>query len=224
MPDHEGEAGRGFRTVAWNRLRYTLYAPLYDQFVGRLGPFRRGRRRAFEMAALRPGERLLIVAAGTGLDLPLVPAGVEVVATDVTPAMLRRLEDRARALGRPVSTAVMDAAALGLPDRSVDCVALHLALAVVPDPEAAIREAARVLRPGGRVSVFDKFLPPGTRPSPLRRVVSAVADVVASDLNRSLEPLLASAGLALVSYEPVGLGGNFVAARAERVGASAAAG
>ncbi len=210
-------SGEGtFRSIAWNRLRYTLYAPVYDQLVGRLGPFRRGRRRAFEMAALQPGEQLLLVAAGTGLDLPHVPAGVEVIATDITPAMLARLERRAAALGRPVSTAVMDAAQLGLPDESVDCVALHLALAVVPDPEATIREAVRVLRPGGRISVFDKFLPPGRRASPVRRVVSAVADVVASDLNRRLEPLIDSAGLVLTAREPVGFGGNFVAARAER--------
>jgi ubiquinone/menaquinone biosynthesis C-methylase UbiE len=141
---------------------------------------------------------------------------VEVIATDVTPAMLDRLARRAAALERPVRTAVMDAARLGLPDASVDCVALHLALAVVPDPEATIREAVRVLRPGGRVSIFDKFLPPGRTASPVRRVVSAVADVVASDLNRSLEPLLDGAGLVLTAREPVGFGGNFVAARAER--------
>lgn len=209
----EGGASRG---IAWNRLRYTFYAPLYDQLVGRLGPFTRGRRRAFELARLQPGERLLLVAAGTGLDLPLVPAGVSVLATDITPAMLARLESRARALRRPVHTAVMDAARLAIPDGSMDCVALHLALAVVPDPEATIREAVRVLRPGGRISVFDKFLPEGRRASPLRRVVSAVANVVASDLNRRLEPLLAHAGLTLVAHESVGLGGNFVAARAEK--------
>lgn len=201
-------------TNAWNRLRYTLYAPVYDVLLARVPAFGRGRRRALALAGLQPRERVLLVAAGTGLDLPLLPPDVDVTAIDITPAMLARLEARARRLGRPVRTAVMDAARLAFPDASFDCVALHLALAVVPDPIAAAREAARVLRPGGRVSIFDKFLPRGRRPSALRRAASAVADLVASDLNRELDPLLAAAGLRITTIEPVGFGGNFVAARA----------
>ena len=213
-----GAAGTG-----WNRRRYTLYAPIYDLFLARFPVFSHGRRRAIELAALQPGERVLLVAAGTGLDLPLLPAGVEVTAVDITPAMLERLRGRAQRLGRPVRTEVMDAARLDLPDASFDCVALHLALAVVPDPAAAAREAARVLRPGGRVSLFDKFLPRGRRPSVARRLFSAVADVVASDLNREVEPLLEAAGLRLTVLEPVGFGGNFVAGRAEKPAAHPAA-
>lgn len=202
-------------TNGWNRLRYTLYAPIYDFALARVPVFARGRRRAIELAALRPGERVLIVACGTGLDLPLLPPDVDVTAVDLTPAMIDRFRDRADRLGRPAHALVMDAARLQLPDASFDCVLLHLALAVVPDPVRVAREAARVLRPRGRVSVFDKFLPPGRRPSAARRVVSAVSDVVASDLNRELAPILAAARLRLVAYEPVGIGGNFVAARAE---------
>lgn len=200
----------------WNRLRYTLYAPIYDGVLARLSVFTRGRRRAIALADLRAGEKLLLVAAGTGLDLPLLPAGVEVTAVDITPAMLDRLRARARRLGRPVRAEVMDAARLDLPDASFDCVALHLTLAVVPDPAATAREAARVLRPGGRVSIFDKFLPRGHRPSLARRLFSAVADVVASDFNREVEPLLEGAGLRLTALEPLGFAGTFVAGRADK--------
>ena len=202
-------------TNAWNRLRYTLYAPIYDFALARVPVFARGRRRAIELAALEPGERVLVVACGTGLDLPLLPAHVHVAAVDLTPAMVARFRARADRLGRTVHARVMDAAHLQYHDDSFDCVLLHLALAVVPDPVRVAQEAARVLRPRGRVSIFDKFLPPGRRPSAARRVVSAVSDVVASDLNRELEPILAAARLRLTAYEPVGIGGNFVAARAE---------
>lgn len=202
-------------TNAWNRLRYTLYAPIYDFALARVPVFARGRRRAIELAALEPGERVLLVACGTGLDLPLLPRDVDVTAVDLTPAMVDRFRARADRLGRGAHALVMDAAHLRFPDDAFDCVLLHLALAVVPDPVRVAREAVRVLRPHGRVSIFDKFLPPGRRASTARRLVSAVSDVVASDLNRELEPMLAAAGLRLAAYEPVGLGGNFVAARAE---------
>ncbi|GAB1341685.1 class I SAM-dependent methyltransferase [Gemmatimonas sp.] len=208
-------------TGLWNRLRYTLYAPIYDPAVAHLPLFRRGRRRSLELAALRPGERVLLVASGTGLDLEFLPNGVEALATDITPAMVARLALRAEALRRSgrnlhVRAEVMDAGSLALPDASIDCVVLHLALAVVPDPVAAIREAARVLRPGGRVAVFDKFLPDGERPSLGRRVAAAVARVIATDLNRQLGPLLATAGLREVAREPVGLGGAFVVSRGNK--------
>ena len=206
--------------VAWNRLRYTLYAPVYDLVLEHLPLFRRGRQRSLHLAEFRPGERVLLVAAGTGLDLDYVPADVQVVATDITPAMVERVRARARALGRDVTAEVMDAGRLAYPDASFDGVVLHLALAVVPDPVAAIREAARVLRPGGRVAVFDKFLPDGEVPSAPRRAAAAVARVVATDLNRQLGPLLRAGGLREVRREPVGLAGAFVVARAERKASS----
>ena len=205
-----------FDTPGWNRFRYSLYAPIYDSWVGRAAIFTRGRRRAHALAAIRPGETVLLVAAGTGLDLPLLPPGVHVIAGDIAPAMVRRLRARADQLGLDARVAEMDAARLPLPDASVDCVLLHLALAVVPDPVATIREAARVLRPDGRISVFDKFLPDDRRPSLVRRLVDVVVGVIATTVNRQLGPLAQAAGLRIVHREPTGLGVLFVAARLEK--------
>ena len=73
-----------------------------------------------------------------------------------------------------------------------------------------------MLRPGGRVAVFDKFLPDAARASIVRRVAAAVARAVATDLNRQLGPLFGAAGLREAAREPVGLGGAFVVARADR--------
>jgi ubiquinone/menaquinone biosynthesis C-methylase UbiE len=81
-------------------------------------PLRRGRRRALELAALQPGERVLIVASGTGLDLEYLPAGVTVIATDLAPGMLKRLVARARIPRRAVHAQVMDTAQLACRDAS----------------------------------------------------------------------------------------------------------
>jgi len=199
-------------TNAWNRVRYTLIAPLYDRFAG----FRAQRRRSLALLAPRPGERVLIVGCGTGLDLEWIPAGVQVVATDLTPAMVERTRRRAEALGREVEARVMDAHALELPDASFDAVVLHLVLAVVPDPVAAIREAERVLRPGGRAVVFDKWVPDDRTPSAGRRLLNLAANVVATDVTRRLGPLVAETRLAVEHREPVGFGGFFSVALLRR--------
>ena len=192
-------------TNRWNRLRYTLYAPIYD----RVATFRGPRARSIGRLDLRPGERVLVDGAGPGGDLEFIPPGVEVVATDLTPAMVERIRVRARRLGRSVDAHVMDAHALDFPDESFDAVILHLILAVVPDPQRALHEAARVLRPGGRIAVFDKFIPEGADPSLLRRGLNVIANALFSDITRSFGALLPGTGLTMTHREPAMLGRTF---------------
>ena len=201
------------RSTLWDRLRYTLYAPVYDPVVRRLDA---GRRRSLALADVRPGERVLIPGCGTGLDFAHLPPAAEAVAGDVAPGMVRAARAEAARLGTGIEVRTLDAHALDLPDASFDVVLLHLLLAVVPDPEAAVSEAARVLRPGGRMAIFDKFLPDGERPSLSRRLAGAVARVVATDLNRQLGPLLDGVGLVLERREPALFGGLFEAALARK--------
>ena len=106
-------------------------------------------------AALAPGERVLDLACGTGLvTLPAAravgPSG-QVIGVDIAGRMVDALRQRAAADGLlQVAAARMDAEQLALPDGSVDVVLCALGLMYLPDPEQALREIKRVLRPGGR--------------------------------------------------------------------------
>lgn len=186
-------------TNGWNRIRYTLYAPIYDRIVR---SFNTSRKRSLQLLELKAGEAVLLIGAGTGEDIQFIPEEVEITAVDITPAMVEHIRRKARALKRPVQAAVMDGQALELPSESFDAVVLHLILAVIPDPIACIREAARVLKPDGRVVIFDKFLPENEQPSLQRYLANLIANFAFSDINRKLEPIAAAAPLNLRHEEP----------------------
>jgi ubiquinone/menaquinone biosynthesis C-methylase UbiE len=190
----------------WYRLCYTLWSPFYDLLVLWFAGWR---RRSINLADLKAGERVLIVGAGTGLDLKFIAPGVHITAIDVTPAMLWRLRRRAHRLGREVDARVMDGQALDFPNGSFDVVVLHLILAVIPDPVRCARESARVLRPGGRAVVMDKFLA-DDRPVPLiLRLVNPVLKALGTNVNRQLGPILEGSGLRIVRLDSAGPGGFF---------------
>ncbi len=190
----------------WNRTRYHLWAPVYDLVARTLA---RAREDAMTGLGVGAEESVLIVGAGTGLDLPLLPASARVTATDLTPAMLSRARRRAPDR-RFVQT---DAQHLGFRDACADVVILHFIVTVVQDPAACLREAARVTRPGGRISVLDKFVPDDERPSLPRRAVNVLARAAFSDVTVDLGAALrdANAPLEIVSRRPVAWGGRYEA-------------
>lgn len=197
----------------WQRLRYDIWSGGYDWFVG-IGAVTAARRRSIGLLDLQPGERLLIDGCGTGLDLPFVPDGVEVTALDLSPRMIAHARRRAARRSLAARIEVGDVTRLPYEDDSFDAVLLHLILAIVADPHACLREAARVLRPGGRAAVFDKFVPgPGCRPGLLRRALNLPSRLLFTDLTRCLEPLVAASPLAIEYQEPSLLGGQFRIAR-----------
>jgi phosphatidylethanolamine/phosphatidyl-N-methylethanolamine N-methyltransferase len=192
----------------WNRIRYTFWAPWYDGLVA-AADFGQARQRSIQGLGLQPGARVLLVGAGTGLDLEYLPRDVTITAVDITPAMLERCRRRAERLGIAVDAQVMDARQLTFKDEAFDVVVFHLVLAVMPEPERGLREAERVLKPGGRVAVFDKFLGDGEHASLIRRLANLVIRPLFSDLNRRLGPLVHSTALEITRDEPIAFGGLF---------------
>jgi SAM-dependent methyltransferase len=128
----------------------SFLAALYDPSVwlGEVLGMRRGR--ASLLAAAH--GRVVEIGAGTGLNLAHYPDGLsELVLAEPDPSMRRRLARRAERNGRPARVVDAPAEHLPLPDGSVDIVVSTLVLCTVDDPEQALREIARVLRPGGQL-------------------------------------------------------------------------
>lgn len=111
---------------------------------------------ALGLVGLRPGERFLDVASGTGgLSLPAARLGAEVLATDWSPAMIERFEARVSEEGLSDARGrVMDCHALELADNTFDVTGSQFGVMLVPDQPGALREMVRVTKPGGRVLVI----------------------------------------------------------------------
>jgi ubiquinone/menaquinone biosynthesis C-methylase UbiE len=176
-------------TNRWNRFIYRVWAPFYDRAFTRL--FAAGRRQAIAALAPQPGERILLAGIGTGADLPLLPAGVQVIGVDLSPAMLARARVRHERGHADVLLLQADAQALPLRAGVCDAALLNLIVSVVPDGSACLRETVRVLRDSGRIVIFDKFLPDNVRLGIIRRVLNAGARWFGTDINRRLSDILA---------------------------------
>jgi phosphatidylethanolamine/phosphatidyl-N-methylethanolamine N-methyltransferase len=187
------------------RWSYNLIAPIYDLVVSR--PLLRARTLSIDNLPTEHAERVLLSGIGTGLDLPLLPRLHHYTALDFNAAMLERA--RPRSTGLHVEWVLGDSMALPFADAHFDHIVLHLILAVVPQPALCLNEAARVLKPGGTIIIFDKFLRP-RQTALLRRALNPLSRRVATRMDVVFEEVLQrNPSLQLVSDVPLLAGGWF---------------
>jgi demethylmenaquinone methyltransferase/2-methoxy-6-polyprenyl-1,4-benzoquinol methylase len=170
----------GFEKVAWDekaqRVRsvFASVAGKYDVMndLMSFGVHRLWKQFTLSLTGLRPGQRALDVAGGTG-DLALgmlrqVGKGGSVVLSDINPKMLERGRDRLLDSGWAgnVECLVADAERLPFDDNSFDCVTIGFGLRNVTDKPAALNSMLRVLKPGGQMLVLEFSHPvaPGLKP------------------------------------------------------------
>jgi phosphatidylethanolamine/phosphatidyl-N-methylethanolamine N-methyltransferase len=131
---------------------YGRWAPVYDLVFGPV--FRRGRAASIQ-AAERIGGRILEVGVGTGISLSGYDRANKLYGIDISEPMLAKARRRVAALGLDNVEAieVMDAEKLDFPDDSFDVVVAQYVVTAVPDPERALDEFARVVKPGGEIVI-----------------------------------------------------------------------
>lgn len=141
---------REYTRTTWNES-----AEVYREVMKRLEPFRQDLVRRL---APRPGERVLDICTGTGepaLTIArLIEPGGHVIGVDLSEEMVRIATQVAGERGqRNAAFQVEDAERMALPDASFDAAISAFGFQIVTDPEKAVREAHRVLKPGGRLAV-----------------------------------------------------------------------
>jgi demethylmenaquinone methyltransferase/2-methoxy-6-polyprenyl-1,4-benzoquinol methylase len=152
--------------MMWSLDRYGRMARFYDVLSLEWPVYRVGRELGIEALCLEPGDRVLDVGCGTGLNFPLVRAAVgvggAVVGVDASAVMVRQARARVTRAGWRNVDVVRGDAADPLPaGQPFDAVLYTYALSVIGDWRQAWARAWAALRPGGRVAVVDLALPSG---------------------------------------------------------------
>jgi len=210
-------------TTALMRQVYARWAPVYDVVYDRL---LEPAARAAVQAAMACGPRILEAGVGTGLSLGHYGRDAEVYGIDLSEAMLRRAKAKVERnrLTQVRSLQVMDVCRLGYADATFDAVAAQFLITLVPDPERALDELARVLRPGGEIVLANHF---GQADGPLARLEEATAPFFSrigwsSDFKVGrVETWARRSGLAVADLRPVFPGGFFKILRVRKERATA---
>jgi demethylmenaquinone methyltransferase/2-methoxy-6-polyprenyl-1,4-benzoquinol methylase len=157
----------GFESVAENEKARRV-AGVFDSVADRYdlmndlmsgGMHRLWKRFTIDQSGVRPGQKVLDIAGGTG-DLARAfqervgPTGT-VLLTDINASMLARGRDRMLDEGRVIEVVRCDAERLPFPDRTFDCVSVAFGLRNMTHKDLALAEMYRVLRPGGRLLVLE---------------------------------------------------------------------
>ena len=177
------------------RRHYDRRAEDYDRIIAPLERLLFGAGR--EWVCSRARGEVLEIAVGTGRNLYFYPTEVHLTGVELSPKMLEIARRRARESGIEADLRARDAQDLPFPDARFDTVVATLALCTVPDDRRAMTEAARVLRPGGRLLLLEHVRSPLLPVRVLQGILNPLSVVLGKD-HLLREPLRHVEGLGLV--------------------------
>ena len=174
---------------------YAILSPVYDFLFDKV--FYPGRVAAIQLLEAKPGDRILEVGVGTGLNLPLYPRDCDVTGVDISEGMLRKAEERVRTFGMDrIKLMVMDGSRLEFPDNSFDRVIATYVISAVPDPVKTLLEMRRVCKPSGHLVILNHFKSENPIIGMFEKILAPVCTKVGFDTELKLMPLLERVALA----------------------------
>ena len=193
IPRGQGASARmlDYQTI---QRAYAFLSPVYDILFNRI--FHPGRVAAVNLLEIKPGDRVLEVGVGTGLNLPLYPRDCTVTGIDISAEMLRKARERVKELGLTgVTLSLMDASNLVFPDDTYDHVLATYVISAVPDPVKTLLEMRRVCQPGGHIVILNHFRSENPVLGALEWMVAPVCTRIGFKTDLKLKPLLEGAGM-----------------------------
>ena len=192
-------------TVVENDFVAKVYEKLASTYDFTFGPtLHTGRLQAIQRMGIQPGDRVLEVGVGTGINAALYPRDCAVTGIDLSDSMLEKARDRIARKGvTNIRLLEMDAADLRFADNSFDIVYAPYLISVVPDPVAVVREMHRVCRTGGRIIVLNHFRSANPLVAWVERLISPFTVHIGFKSDLDLPAFLAQSELDPVSIEKV---------------------
>lgn len=171
----------------WNKMIYKMWSPIYDRIFNS-GSFLNVRKQIFRNISFRNEHKILFVGVGTGADLELIDhTNLDITAIDISPDMLKKAKVKFR--NSSIKFFEMDAQDMKFNNEEFDFVFAHLILSVVPNVDKCFQEMKRVLKPEGKIIIFDKFAPINKQLSLPKRLLRPVISFLGTDIGVNFEKI-----------------------------------